>query len=103
MILEEETDAFRMGISSVKVTLLNPNTARHIAERLGGDTTEAIVTERLGVRKTGLQGVVTRRFVCFGSYALEIAWVDEMGGRNGDMGIIFFGEYEMIPDIFVHS
>jgi hypothetical protein len=103
MMLVEEADVFTMGISSIQVTEINPNTARNIATRLGGNITEEIVAERLGVRKVGLPGIVTKLFLCFGSFAYEIAWVDDMGNRNGTMGVIFPGEYKKIPNILVFS
>lgn len=103
MMLIEEADVFTMGVSSIQVTEINPNTAKNVAARHGGNITEKIVAERLGVRKVGLQGIVTKLFLCFGSFAYEVAWVDDMGSRNGTMGIIFPGEYKKIPNILVCS
>jgi hypothetical protein len=102
MISVEEVDTFTPG-SSIQVTEINPNTIRNITERLGGNITEEIVVRRLGVRKVGLQGIVTKLFLCFGSFAYEIAWVDDMGSRNGTMGVVFSGECKRIPNILVRS
>jgi hypothetical protein len=103
MMLVEEADVFTMGISSIQVTEINPNTTKNIATRLGGKITKEIVAERLGVRKVGLQGIVTKLFLCFGSFAYEVAWVDDMGSRDGTMGVVFSGEYTKIPNILVRS
>jgi hypothetical protein len=102
MTILEEVDTLITG-SSIQVIEINPNTARNIAKRLGGNITEEIVAKRLGVRKVGLQGIVTKLFLCFGSFAYEVAWVDDTGDRNGTMGIIFSGECKRIPDILVRS
>jgi hypothetical protein len=103
MMLVEEADVFTMGISSIQVTEINPNTTKNIATRLGGKITKEIVAERLGVRKVGLQGIVTNLLLCFGSFAYEVAWVDDMGSRDGTMGVVFSGEYTKIPNILVRS
>lgn len=102
-MLNNENDVFTMGVSSIQVTEINPSTIKNIAKEVGGDITEEFVAERLGIRAVGLQGVVIRSFLCFGSFAHEIAWVDEMGSRNGTMGVIFSGEYKIIPNILVRS
>lgn len=101
-LLLEEGESLVTG-ASVEVVHLSPNTAKNIAQRLGAGFTEATVAERLGTRAVGLQGVITKLFLCFGSFAYEVAWVDPEGSRNGTMGILFPGEGKRIPNILVRS
>lgn len=101
-MLLEETETFTTG-NSVQVTELNPSTIKNIVQRIGGGITAETVAERLGMRALGLQGVITKLFLCFENFAYEVAWVDEMGSRNGTMGVVFSGEFKRIPDLLVHS
>ncbi|MGD1003677.1 MAG: hypothetical protein ABR884_03855 [Minisyncoccia bacterium] len=88
---------------SVEIVCYNPNTAQSIAARLGENTTLEDITARLGTRGLGLRGIVTKRLLVYGSDAYEVAYVDELGDRNGKMGIIFPGEGKRIPNLLVRS
>ncbi len=100
MTLQEDEDIFESR-TSVEVFQLDPNTEKNIAKRLGLKVEDVI--ERLGARESGSRGIVTKRFLCFGSIANEVAYVDEFGSRNGKMGILFPGEGRRIPDILINE
>ena len=100
--LLETTDAFEVG-NSLEITDINPNTAKDIAERAGGDITEQAVADRLGTRIVGSRGIVTKLALYYGSLIYEVGFVDDDGHRNGAMGIVFSGEAKRIPNILVHS
>jgi hypothetical protein len=101
-MISEEVDTFAVG-NSVEIVSLNPNTAKNIAAQPGRKLTEQEIIDRLGAREVGFRGIVTEVFLCFGSFAYQVSYVDELGSRNGTMGIIFPGEGKRIHDILVHS